>query len=199
MILALGARPGGVHPSEWCVSGGKFGGSRSGHAGLRLKCVGVNAWRSGGRGKRAGTLLLQRSGQPATSQSARRSVAVAKARPARRHSAVTKNGNPVEEYLGALDEPKQSSLRQLRQSILEVIPEAEECMSYGLPAFRVRGQVIAGFGAFKNHLSYFPYSGSVITEVGPDAASTRRRRGRCGFPSTKPSPILSCANSSPCE
>jgi len=63
VILALGARPGGVHPSEWCVSGGKFGGSRSGHAGLRVKCVGVNAWRSGGRGKRAGTLLLQRWGQ----------------------------------------------------------------------------------------------------------------------------------------
>ena len=39
MILALGARPGGVHPSEWYVSGGKFGGSRSGHAGLRVKCA----------------------------------------------------------------------------------------------------------------------------------------------------------------
>ena len=101
---------------------------------------------------------------------------------------MTKNANPVEEYLGALDEPKQSSLRQLRQSILEVIPEAEECMSYGLPAFRVRGQVIAGFGAFKKHLSYFPYSGSVITEVGPDAAQYAATKGALRFPVDKTIP-----------
>ena len=53
---------------------------------------------------------------------------------------VTKTANSVEEYLAGLDEPKQSTLRQLRASILEVIPEAEEGISYGLPAFRVRAR-----------------------------------------------------------
>ncbi|MHB8395512.1 MAG: iron chaperone [Candidatus Dormibacteria bacterium] len=106
---------------------------------------------------------------------------------------MTKHTHPVEEYLGALDEPKQSSLRQLRQSIFEVIPEAEECMSYGLPAFRLRGQVIAGFGAFKKHLSYFPYIGSVITEVGPDAAQYAATKGARRFPVDKTIPHFSRA------
>jgi len=101
---------------------------------------------------------------------------------------VTKAANPVEEYLTGLDEPKQSTLRQLRSAILAVIPEAEECISYGLPAFRVRGKVIAGFAAFKNHLSYLPHSGSVIASVGPKAARYESTKGSLHFPVDTPLP-----------
>ena len=65
----------------------------------------------------------------------------------------------VDAYLAELPEPKRSSLEQLRRSIREVIPEAEECMSYGLPGFKIEGKVVAGFAAFKHHLSYLPRSG----------------------------------------
>jgi uncharacterized protein YdhG (YjbR/CyaY superfamily) len=101
---------------------------------------------------------------------------------------VTKNANPVEDYLEALDEPKQSTLRELRQAILKVIPEAEECMSYGLPAFRIQGKVIAGFAAFKNHLSYLPHSGSVIAEVGARAAPYASTKASLHFPVDTPLP-----------
>jgi uncharacterized protein YdhG (YjbR/CyaY superfamily) len=101
---------------------------------------------------------------------------------------VTKTANPVEEYLAGLDEPKQSTLRQLRASILEVIPEAEEGISYGLPAFRVRGQVIAGFAAFTKHLSYLPHSGSVIPELGPKLAGYASTKGSLHFPLDTPLP-----------
>jgi uncharacterized protein YdhG (YjbR/CyaY superfamily) len=101
---------------------------------------------------------------------------------------VTKTANPVEEYLTGIDEPKQSTLRQLRSSILEVIPEADECISYGLPAFRVRGKVIAGFAAFKNHLSYLPHSGSVFPELGPKVAGYVTTTGSLHFPVDKPLP-----------
>jgi len=60
----------------------------------------------------------------------------------------------IDEYLADLEEPKRSTLQRLRQTILEVVPEAEEGISYRHPAFRLEGKVIAGFGAFKNHLSY---------------------------------------------
>src|SRR5450755_3537623 len=69
----------------------------------------------------------------------------------------------IDRYLAALDEPKRSTLEALRQSILEVVPEAEQCISYGLPAFKVHGKVVAGFAAFKQHLSYLPHSGSVLS------------------------------------
>jgi uncharacterized protein YdhG (YjbR/CyaY superfamily) len=71
----------------------------------------------------------------------------------------------IDQYLDGLDEAKRATLAQLRQSILDVLPEAEQGMSYGLPAFKVRGKTIAGFAAFKNHLSYLPHSGSVFPQL----------------------------------
>ena len=71
----------------------------------------------------------------------------------------------IDQYLAALDEPKRATLAQLRQTILEVLPEAEQGISYGLPAFKVRGKTVAGFAVFKNHLSYLPHSGSVFPQL----------------------------------
>src|SRR5579884_1679309 len=54
----------------------------------------------------------------------------------------------IDRYLSEIDEPKRTTLSRLRASILEVIPEAEEGLAYGMPAFRVGGKVVAGFAAF---------------------------------------------------
>jgi uncharacterized protein YdhG (YjbR/CyaY superfamily) len=48
---------------------------------------------------------------------------------------------------------------------LEAAPGAEEGISYGMPAFRVGGEVVAGFAAFKDHLSCLPFSGSVLGQL----------------------------------
>ncbi len=58
----------------------------------------------------------------------------------------------IDQYLDALEEPKRTTLARLRQTILDILPEAEQAISYGLPAFKIRGKTIAGFAAFKNHL-----------------------------------------------
>jgi uncharacterized protein YdhG (YjbR/CyaY superfamily) len=85
----------------------------------------------------------------------------------------------IDHYLSALDEPKRSTLVELRRTITALLPEAEEGISYRMPAFSVQGKVIAGFAAFKNHLSYFPHSGSVVGELmdelsnGPFRAATK--------------------------
>ena len=83
----------------------------------------------------------------------------------------------VDDYLADLDEPKRSTLQQLRQTILEIVPEAEEGMSYRLPAFRLNGIVIAGFAAFKDHLSYLPHSGSVFPDLQEEVACYRTSKG----------------------
>ena len=72
----------------------------------------------------------------------------------------------IDAYLDQLDEPKHSTLQQLRRDILSGGPEAEECLSYAVPGFKVGGKTIAGFAAFKNHLSYLPHSGSVFPRTG---------------------------------
>jgi uncharacterized protein YdhG (YjbR/CyaY superfamily) len=94
----------------------------------------------------------------------------------------------IDAYLAALDEPKRSTLGQLRSTILEVIPEAEQGISYGVPAFRVRGRVVAGFAAFKNHLSYLPHSGSVFPELREELASYRTSSGALRFAVDTPLP-----------
>ena len=94
----------------------------------------------------------------------------------------------VDDYLASLDEPKRSTLRELRKTILEVLPEAEQGMSYGVPAFRLNGKVIAGFAAFKNHLSYLPHSGSVFPELRDEIANYRTSTGALQFPIDRPLP-----------
>ena len=71
----------------------------------------------------------------------------------------------IDQYLEALEEPKRGTLALLRQRILDVLPDAEQGMSYGLPAFKIQGKTVAGFAAFKDHLSYLPHSGSVFPQL----------------------------------
>jgi uncharacterized protein YdhG (YjbR/CyaY superfamily) len=94
----------------------------------------------------------------------------------------------VDAYLASLEEPKQSTLSTLRRTILGIIPESEQCISYGMPAFRVRGKVVAGFAAFKDHLSYLPHSGSVIPELQDDVADYGGTKGSLHFPLDAPLP-----------
>lgn len=94
----------------------------------------------------------------------------------------------IDAYLEGLNEPKRSMLQQLRETILEIVPEAEQCISYGLPAFRVRRQVVAGFAAFKNHLSCLPHSGSVIPGLGNDVVGYGGTKSSLHFPVDRPLP-----------
>jgi uncharacterized protein YdhG (YjbR/CyaY superfamily) len=97
-------------------------------------------------------------------------------------------GNEVDAYLAGLEEPKRSTLEAVRRSIRAAVPDAEECISYGMPAFRVRGKVVAGFAAFKNHLAYLPHSGAVLADVGDALAGYERTSGSLHFPVDEPLP-----------
>lgn len=94
----------------------------------------------------------------------------------------------IDDYLAKLDEPKLGTLRALRQTILGFIPEAEQRISYGVPAFNLQGKAIAGFAAFKNHLSYLPHSGSVLGELHDDVAKYVTSKGALQFPIDTPLP-----------
>jgi uncharacterized protein YdhG (YjbR/CyaY superfamily) len=94
----------------------------------------------------------------------------------------------IDDYLASLDEPKRTTLEALRQTILDIIPEAEQGISYGVPAFRIQGKVVAGFAAFKNHLSYLPHSGSVFPELASELAPYKTSSGALQFPIDQPLP-----------
>jgi uncharacterized protein YdhG (YjbR/CyaY superfamily) len=94
----------------------------------------------------------------------------------------------IDEYLNCLDEPKRSTLSRLRADILAVVPDAEQCISYAAPGFKVAGKTIAGFAAFKNHLSYLPHSGSVFPELAAELSGYEKSSGALRFPVDRPLP-----------
>jgi uncharacterized protein YdhG (YjbR/CyaY superfamily) len=94
----------------------------------------------------------------------------------------------IDRYLAALDEPKRSALEALRTSILEIVPEAEQGISYGAPVFKVQGKAVPGFAAFKRHLSYVPHSGSVLATLQDDTAPYETSKGSLKFAVDKPLP-----------
>ena len=94
----------------------------------------------------------------------------------------------VDQYLDALDEPKRTTLAQLRDTILAILPEADQGISYGVPAFKVAGKTIAGFAAFKNHLSYLPHSGSVFPELEDELKGYSTSSGALRFGIDEPLP-----------
>lgn len=94
----------------------------------------------------------------------------------------------VDAYLAALEEPKRGTLEALRRTILEIVPDAEEVISYRVPAFRVDGKTIAGFAAFKNHLSYLPFSGSVLPRLADELAGYSGTKSALHFPIDQPLP-----------
>jgi uncharacterized protein YdhG (YjbR/CyaY superfamily) len=74
----------------------------------------------------------------------------------------------IDEYLAAAPEPQRTTLTQLRAMLASILPDAEEGMSYGVPAVKIGGRAVAGYAHAKRHCSYFPHSGSVIEQVEPE-------------------------------
>jgi uncharacterized protein YdhG (YjbR/CyaY superfamily) len=94
----------------------------------------------------------------------------------------------IDQYLSTLDQPKRATLAQLRDTIVAIVPNAEQCISYGMPAFKLQGKTIAGFAAFKSHLSYLPHSGSVIPQLAKETEGYTKTKGSLHFPVDKPLP-----------
>jgi uncharacterized protein YdhG (YjbR/CyaY superfamily) len=94
----------------------------------------------------------------------------------------------IDEYLRVVDEPKRTTLQALRRTILEIVPDAEQGISYRVPAFRIRGKVVAGFAAFKDHLSYLPFSGSVLEQFGDELREYTMTKSALHFPVDRPLP-----------
>lgn len=94
----------------------------------------------------------------------------------------------VDGYLRSLEQPKRTTLALLRRTILEIIPQAEQVISYGVPAFRVGGKTVAGMAAFKNHLAYLPFSGSVLTQLADELDGYTTTKSSLHFPIDRPLP-----------
>lgn len=94
----------------------------------------------------------------------------------------------VEEYLTRVPEPAQTTLRKVRAMIRAAVPkDATEGLSYGMPAFRYKGALVA-YAAFKKHCSFFPMQASLIDAMQDELKGYRTAKGTLQFALDKPLP-----------
>jgi uncharacterized protein YdhG (YjbR/CyaY superfamily) len=103
---------------------------------------------------------------------------------------VAKRPHTIDEYLAGLSAKNRTALQKVRRAVQVAAPRAEECISYGMPAFRLNGKLIAGFKAAANHCSFHPMSGTTVATLKADLAAydtspgTIRFSARAGLPAT---------------
>lgn len=94
--------------------------------------------------------------------------------------------HPFDPYLTAQPLPQRDTLQAVAATLAAMLPGAEPCISYGMPAFKADGVVVAGFAGFARHCSYFPHSGSVIPALTDRLAAFDHDRGTLRFPVDRP-------------
>ena len=90
-------------------------------------------------------------------------------------------------YIASQDKPKRAALQKLRKDIRAAAPEAVECISYGIPAFRLDGKMIVAFGASAKHCSFYPGAHPVNT-FSKELAKYTTSKGTIRFPAEEPLP-----------
>lgn len=80
---------------------------------------------------------------------------------------------------------QRKTLEVVRQRILEVIPDAQQCIKYGIPTFAINGKGVAGLAGNKGYCSYYPYAGSVLNKI-PEISEWSQTKSALHFPNDKP-------------
>ena len=94
----------------------------------------------------------------------------------------------IDEYLAALSDDQRAALEKLRKTIRAAAPKAEECINYGLAAFRLDGKNLLGFGATAKHCAFYLMSGSTVEAHQDELADYDTSKGTIRFPADKPLP-----------
>jgi uncharacterized protein YdhG (YjbR/CyaY superfamily) len=94
----------------------------------------------------------------------------------------------IDEYISEFPETIRNILEELRRAIRESAPKAEETISYGMPAFKLKGNLVY-FAAHKNHIGFYPRGPSAIEAFKEELAPYKTSKGAIQFPFDKPIPF----------
>lgn len=104
----------------------------------------------------------------------------------KRTSASAPKPKTIDAFLAALPPGQQSALQRLREAILAAAPGAEECISYGVPAFRLNGRFLLAFGATAKHCAFYP--GAVVDAFREELKPWSTSKGTIRFQPDQPLP-----------
>ena len=94
----------------------------------------------------------------------------------------------IDEYLKQAQPDQRGALEKLRRAILALAPGAEECISYGVPAFRLNGRSLVFFGAWANHCAFYPGSSATLKKFRNELRDFQVSKGTIRFSAGKPLP-----------
>jgi uncharacterized protein YdhG (YjbR/CyaY superfamily) len=94
----------------------------------------------------------------------------------------------IDEYIAAAPLEVRETLEQIRRTIREAAPKAEEKISYGMPAFTVNGKILVYFAAFTNHIGFYAAPTARETFV-KEFSRYKTGRGSVQFPLSGPMPL----------
>ena len=96
----------------------------------------------------------------------------------------------IDQYLAAVNDEQRAALEKLRKIIRAAVPKAEECINYGVAAFRLNGECFAGLGASAKHCSYYPMSGKTASALQEELKGYTTTKGSIQFQPDKPLPAV---------
>jgi len=94
----------------------------------------------------------------------------------------------IDQYLAAVSPDKRAALQKLRRTIRSAAPDAEECISYRIPTFRL-GRMLVGFGATANHCTFYLLSSSTLKTYRHELEQYDTSKGTIRFRPDKPLPV----------
>jgi len=95
----------------------------------------------------------------------------------------------VANYLGKLPDDQREALESLRSMIRDAVPEAEECISYGIPAFCLDGRPLVSYGASKKHCAFYPMDPEVLEKHLQGLNDFETSKGTIRFQPSAPLPF----------
>src|SRR5881275_1540661 len=95
----------------------------------------------------------------------------------------------IDEYLATAKPDQRRTLTKLRKTIRAVAPKAEECISYGIPAFRLNGRSLVFFAAWANHCALYPGSSATLKKFRNELRDFQTSKGTIRFSPGNPLPV----------
>ena len=100
-----------------------------------------------------------------------------------------KKSATIDAYLSTVKGERRAALDAMRKTIRSIVPDAEECISYGIPAFRLDGRIVAGFQATATGCSYYPFSGTTLGTLQRELKAYSGTKSAVHFAPDRPLPV----------
>jgi uncharacterized protein YdhG (YjbR/CyaY superfamily) len=95
----------------------------------------------------------------------------------------------VSEYLASQPEASRRVLRLVRSAIREAVPRAEEVIAYKMPTYKLHGNLVLHFAAWKHHYSLYPATDPVLAALKDEIEAYQVRHRTIRFPFSQPVPV----------